>query len=67
MVPGQPPGAQEFWSENLVAWQPHAALSHFNDGCMAAAVCSRGRVDFLLTRNCLTERQVRGARAKRIS
>lgn len=35
------PGAQECWSENLVAWQPHTTLSHFNDG-MAAALCGGG-------------------------
>lgn len=65
--PGSPPRAQECSSENLAVQQQHAAVSLTNDGCMAAAMCSRGRAGFLLTRNCLTERQVRGVRARQIS
>lgn len=65
--PGSPPRAQECSSENLAVQQQHAAMSLTNDGCMAAAMCSRGRAGFLLTRNCLTERQVRGVRARQIS
>ncbi len=45
----------------------HTALSFTGNGCMAAATCSRGRADFLLTRNPLTERRVRGLRGRQIA
>lgn len=67
MASGWPPRAQKRWSEGLVAWQPLTAPSLTNDACMAAATCSGGRAGFLLTRIRLTERQVRGVRARQIS